>query len=138
MAISSRAWKVIAVTVIVVIAVALVAYVGLTFPRTIADFTVAFSAGPDESTTPFAVPALSNKVQVQIALSENSTSWKAIIEDFGGNLWWNYTSSTQENETLYHSAWTAMPSGNYNFTFLYFGSESFNSEIHLTSKGGFW
>jgi hypothetical protein len=137
-AISSRALKVVAVTVIVVIAVALVAYLGLTFPRTIADFPVAFSAGIDEATTPFAVPALSDKVQVEIALSGNSTSWKATIENLGGTLWWNYTASAQENQTIYHSAWTTLPSGNYNFTFVYFGQESFNAEVRLTSKGGFW
>jgi len=134
---NSRTLKIVAVIMIAVIAVT-VAYVAITFPHTIVNFPVAFSVGPDQVKTEFELPALHDKVQVQVTLSGNSTSWGAAIEDVNGVELWAYRGSAQTNQTIYHSAWTTIPSGRYNFTFSSITKESLNAEISITSKGGFW
>ena len=133
---SSRTLKIVAVILIAVIVVA-VSYAALTFPRTVVDFPVAFSVGPDQTKKEFEVPVLNDKVQVEVTLSENSTGWRASIEDVNGVELW-YSPPAEKNQTLYHSAWTMIPSGQYNFTFSCIGSGSLSAEIRITSKGGFW
>ena len=134
----SRTLKIVAVIIVVAVIGVAVAYAAITFPRTIVSFPVAFSVGPDQVKTEFEVPALNDKVQVEVSLSGNSTSWKAAIEDADGVELWYYSGPAETNHTTYHSAWEMVPSGRYNFTFLAVGRESLSAEIRLTSKGGFW
>jgi hypothetical protein len=135
--ISSKVLKIIAVIIIVVIVV-VATYAAATFPRTVTTFPVAFSAGPDQTKTEFEVPALNDKVQVEVTLSVNSTAWKAAIENTGGTELWTNTGPAESNQTTYHSAWIPITSGRYNFTFSSIGRESLSAEIRVTSKGGFW
>lgn len=128
--------KIAAIIVILIVAVAVV-YVAMTFPRAIANLPVAFSAGPDQKKTEFEVPPFNDKIQVEVTLSGNSTSWVAEIENSNGdNLWTSPPADV--NQTIYHSAWIAISSGRYNFTFTSIGPDSLSADIHLTSKGGFW
>ena len=137
MALSSRTSKIAAVVVVVIVVIA-VAYAGLTFPRTIAEFPIAFSAGPDETKIAFDVPPLNDKVQVEVSLPGNSTSWIATIDNADGQELWTYNGLKQENQTVYHSAWIPLQSGSYNFSFAIGGSEAINAEISLSSKGDLW
>ncbi|HKZ88512.1 MAG TPA: hypothetical protein VJ066_05075 [Candidatus Bathyarchaeia archaeon] len=136
MAIGSRTLKIAAIILVAVIVIS-VAYAAITFPHTIVNFPVAFSVGPDQAKTEFEVPALNDKVQVHVTLSGNSTWLRAAVETAYGVTLWEYKPS-QANQTIYHSAWTTIPSGRYNFTFSSIGRESLNAEISITSKGGFW
>jgi hypothetical protein len=135
--IGSRTIKIVAVILVAVIVVT-ATYTAITFPRAIANFPVAFSVGPDQVKTEFEVPALNDKVQVEVTVPGNSTSWGAAIEDAEGVELWAYSGPAQGNQTTYHSAWTTIPSGRYNFTFLSLTKESLNAEISITCKGGFW
>lgn len=137
MPIGSRTIKIAAVILVTVIVIT-AAYATITFPRTSVNFPVAFSVGPDQTKTEFEVPALNDKIQVEVTLPGNSTSWGASIEDAEGVELWAYSGPAQGNQTTYHSAWTTIPSGRYNFTFLSIGRESLNAEISITCKGGFW
>jgi hypothetical protein len=135
-AINSRALKIVALVVIAVVVVAVV-YGALTFPRTIVNFPVAFSAGADRVQQQFEIPLLQDKAQVEVSITSGSSLWRATITDANGVELWNH-STAQGEETTYYSAWITLPIGSYNFTFTIPRPESLNAEVRITSKGGFW
>ena len=130
------------IVAIIVVAVALVAaaYAALTFPRTIVEFPVSFTLGLDREQREFEIPWLHEKAQVEIAISNGTSIWRASISNAQGDEVWHH-SAVQGEQTTYHSEWITLSSGQYNFTFSIVGGlleSSLDANIKVTSKGGIW
>ena len=114
MARASTLLKILAIGVVAVVLVAAV-YAALTFPRTIVEFPVSFTLGLDRKQQEFEVPWLHDKAQVEVAITNGTSIWRASISNAQGEVWHN--SEIQGGQTTYHSEWITLPSGQYNFTF---------------------
>ena len=138
----ARASTLLKIWAIVVGAVVLVAavYAALTFPRTIVEFPVSFTLGLDRKQQEFEGPWLHDKAQVEVAISNGTSIWRASISNAQGEEVW-HNSEIQGGQTTYHSEWITLPSGQYNFTFSIVGGlleSSLDANIKVTSKGGIW
>jgi len=120
----------------IVIAMLFVAYLAITYPRVIVNFSVSFIVGADVKRVEFEVPFLHGYVKVDVFVRSGTAIWTAKILD-GDNALWSHTAS-QSGQTTYSSEWIKIPSGRYNFTFTTAGIRSLEAEIKLISKGGFW
>ena len=124
------------VVVLIVIFAAFSVYAGETYPRTIVNIPVSFTAGVESKTTPFIQPFLDNKAQVQVTVQSGAALWRAQILS-GSQVIWEHSASQGEQQT-YNSGWIQLSSGNYNFTFGTIGIGSLDATASVTSKGGFW
>jgi hypothetical protein len=122
--------------VIALIAVVLVAYFALTYPRVLVDFQVSFTVGADVRRVEFEVPFLHDYVRVEVYVQSGNALWNAKILS-GDEVLWNHAAS-QGGQTTYTSEWIKLSGGRYNFTFTTAGLGSLEAEVKLTSKGGFW
>jgi hypothetical protein len=128
--------RIVLAIVIALIAVVLVAYLALTYPRVLVDFQVSFTLGADVRRVEFEVPFLHDYVRVEVYVRSGNALWNAKIM-CGDSLLWSHA-ATQGGQTTYSSEWIRLSSGRYNFTFASVGLGSLEAEIKLTSKGGFW
>jgi hypothetical protein len=106
LAISKAVVAAIAVVVVLVTVVAL--YAGLTYPRTIVNIPVSFSIGADTTTVDFDQPALSNMVQVQVAIQNGVAGWRTRILSGDTEVWSDQ--AAQGGQQMYGSGWVAVPS----------------------------
>jgi len=128
--------KIIAIVVAVVVLIAAV-FVALTFPRTVVEFPVSFTIGIDREQRQIEIPWLHDKAQVEVAVTNGSSLWRASITNSTGEEVWSH-SALQGEQTTYTSGWIAMPSASYNFTFSTIGAGSLDATIKIISKGGIW
>lgn len=128
--------KIIAIVVAVVVLIAAV-FVALTFPRTVVEFPVSFTIGIDREQRQIGIPWLHDKAQVEVAVTNGSSLWRASITNSTGEEVWSH-SALQGEQTTYTSGWIAMPSASYNFTFSTIGAGSLDATIKIISKGGIW
>ena len=134
---ASTAVKIVAAVVIVVVVVA-GTFAGLTFPRTVVDFSVSFTDGVDSQQQEFEVPFMHHKVQVEVIVTNGSSLWRAFIKNDAVAEFWSH-SATQGEQQTYHSDWIPLQSGRYNFTFANLDSNStLEASVKVVSKGGFW
>ena len=133
---ASMAVRIIAVVVILVVVVA-GTYAGLTFPRAVVDFPVSFTIGVDREQREFEVPVLHSQIQVEVAVSNGSSLWRAFITNNAGAELWSHSAAQGEQQT-YHSDWIPLSTGRYNFTFATLGAGSLDANVKVISKGGFW
>jgi len=131
--------KILKITAIVVVAVVLFAavFVALTFPRTVVEFPVSFTIGIDREQRQIEIPWLHDKAQVEVAVTDGSSLWRASITNSSGDEVWSH-SALQGEQTTYTSGWITMPSAAYNFTFSTIGAGSLDASIKIISKGGIW
>ena len=134
---ASTAVKIVAAVVIVVVVVA-GTFAGLTFPRTVVDFSVSFTDGVDSQQQEFEVPFMHDKVQIEVIVNNGSSLWRAFIKNDAVAEFWSH-SATQGEQQTYHSDWIPLQSGRYNFTFANLNSTSaLEASVKVVSKGGFW
>jgi hypothetical protein len=118
------------------IAVVVVAYLALTYPRVLVSFTPSFTVGADVKREEFEVPFLHEYVKVEVHVQSGNAIWTARISS-GDTVIWSHNAQ-QSGQTIYISEWIKLASGRYNFTFATAGLGSLTAEVKLTSKGGFW
>jgi SH3-like domain-containing protein len=128
--------KIIAIVVAVVVLIAAV-FVALTFPRTVVEFPVSFTIGIDREQRQIGIPWLHDKAQVEVAVTNGSSLWRASITNSSGDEVWSH-SALQGEQTTYTSGWIAMSGASYNFTFSTIGAGSLDATIKIISKGGIW
>lgn len=121
--------------VLIVIIVAVI-FLGITYPRITASIPVSFTIGVDSKTVAFDQPFLDDKVQVQIAVQNGASLWRAQIKN-GDQIIWEHSAAQGEQQS-YSSGWIQLASGSYNFTFGTIGIGSLDATATVTSKGGFW
>ena len=112
------------------------AYLGVTYPRAIANVSVSFSAGVDSKTVSFNQMFLEDKVQVEVTVQTGAAVWRAQILS-GDQVIWTHSAAQGEQQS-YNSGWISLPSGDYNFTFGTIGVGSLEATATVSSKGGFW
>jgi len=133
---TSTLLKTLAIAAVAILLVAAV-YAALTFPRTIVDFQVSFTIGLDREQREFDVPWLHDKAQVEVAVNNGSSLWRATITNANGNEIWSH-SALQGEQTTYTSEWIALPNAAYNLTFSTIGVGSLEANLKVASKGGIW
>jgi hypothetical protein len=131
----SRGLK-IAVSIVILIIVAVGIFAALTYPITALSFPVSFTVGAQTGREEFNVPVLHGLVQVQVVVSSGTALWAARILSDDSELWSH--NAAQSGQTPYSSGWMQIASGNYNFTFATVGFGALDAEITVSSKGGFW
>ena len=136
MAGTSTLLKALAIVAVAVLLVAAV-YAALTFPRTVVDFGVSFTVGFEQEQQGFEVPWLHDKAQVEVAVVNGSSLWRAIITSANGEEVWSH-GALQGEQTTYTSEWIALPNAGYNLTFSTIGVGSLDANIKVSSKGGIW
>jgi hypothetical protein len=136
MAGSSTLLKALAIAAVAVLLVAAV-YAALTFPRTVVDFGVSFTVGFEQEQQGFDVPWLHDKAQVEVAVVNGSSLWRASITNANGDEVWSH-SAIQVEQTTYTSEWIALPNAGYNLTFSTIGVGSLEANLKIASKGGIW
>lgn len=104
-----------AIVLIIIAAAVFSVYAAGTYPRTVVSFQVSFTIGADVRRETFVVPAMNDKVQVEIKIDSGTSLWYAEISSEGEKVWGH--SSTQKGQTTYMSGWMELFSGAYNFTF---------------------
>ncbi|MEM2280642.1 MAG: hypothetical protein QXZ68_01445 [Candidatus Bathyarchaeia archaeon] len=134
MAISSK--KVAGIAAALVAVMIFAAYLALTYPRVLVNFTVSFTIGADVKRVEFEVPLLQEYVRVEVHVRSGNALWTARILD-GEDAVWSHTAS-QSGQTTYMGDWIKLASGRYNFTFATAGLGSLEAEVRIVSKGGFW
>jgi hypothetical protein len=125
-----------AISIVIIIIIAVSAYSALTYPENIINFSVSFTAGIDNKIIQFSQPFTDDKVQVQVAIQSGSALWRAQLLN-GSQVIWEH-SAVQGDQLSYNSGWIQLPSGTYNFTFGTIGIGSLDAKVTVTSKGGFW
>ena len=121
-----------AMVIITLLVVAVVAYAAITYPRTVASFTVSLSAGISSKTVEFDVPSLHDKAQIEIKVQSGlGAVWSATISS-GNNILWN-----QQGSGNYLSDWIKLPAGHYSFTLITLGG-ALEAQISVNTKDGFW
>jgi SH3-like domain-containing protein len=133
---TSTALRIVAITAIAVVSSA-AAFAALSFPRVITEFPVSFTIGFEREQRAFEVPWLHDKSQVEVAINNGSSLWRASITNADGEEIWAH-SAVQGEQTSYHSEWILLPSSRYNFTFSTIGIGSLEANIKIVSKGGIW
>jgi len=133
---TSTLLKTLTIAAVAILLVAAV-YAALTFPRTIVDFQVSFTIGLDREQREFDVPWLHDKAQVEVAVNNGSSLWRATITNANGNEIWSH-SALQGEQTTYTSEWIALPNAAYNLTFSTIGVGSLEANLKVASKGGIW
>jgi len=128
--------KIVAAALIGVLA-AVVLYSALTFPSLVVDLQVNFAVGVESETKEFDVPFLQDEALVEVAVMNGTALWLAVITDSNSSEVWSHTKA-QGDSTTYTSGWIALPSGHYSFTFGTIGIGNLDSNVKVTSKGGFW
>jgi len=136
MAGTSTLLKTLAIGVVAVLLIAAF-YAALTFPRTVVDFQVSFTVGFDREQREFEVPWLHDKAQVEVAVNNGSSLWRASITNANGDEIWSH-SAIQGEQTTYTSEWIALPNAAYNMTFSTIGAGSLEANLKVASKGGIW
>jgi len=133
---ASTGMKIVAAALIGVLA-AVVLYSALTFPSLVVDLQVNFAVGVESETKEFDVPFLQDEALVEVAVMNGTALWLAVITDSNSSEVWSHTKA-QGDSTTYTSGWIALPSGHYSFTFGTIGIGNLDSNVKVTSKGGFW
>lgn len=119
--------------IIVLLVVVVAAYAAITYPRTVASFTVSLSAGISSKTVEFDVPSPHDKAQVEIKVQSGlGAVWSATISSGNTTILWN-----QQGSGNYLSGWSRLPAGHYIFTFLTLGG-ALDAQVSVNSKDGFW
>lgn len=125
------------VTILAVLAmlIAIVFYSFFTYPRIVLEFPLKIS-GATRTEMEFSIPSGHQYLQVEIVIREGRTLWSAKII-FGNETVWDGSGATlQTGQTTYTSNWVTATSGHYKFTIGTLGS--FDGELKITTKGGFW
>jgi len=125
--------KILAIGAVAVLSVAAV-YAALTFPGAVVDFQVSFI---EREQREFEVPLLHDQAQVEVAVADGSSLWRASITGANGEEIWSH-SAIQGEQTTYTSEWIALPHAVYNITFSTIGAVSLEANIRVSSKGGIW
>ena len=128
--------KALAIAAVAVLLVAAV-YAALTFPRTVVDFQVSFTIGFEQEQRGFEVPWLHDRAQVEVAVVNGSSLWRASITNTKGDEIWSH-SAIQGEQTTYTSEWIQLPNAGYNITFSTIGLGSLEANLKVVSKGAIW
>jgi len=130
-----RTSKVIMSAVILIVSYFLFRYCLFTYPRIVLGFPIKVS-GATKTEREFDIPWGHQYLQVEIVIREGRTLWSAKIT-FGNETVWDGSGATlQTGQTTYTSSWVTVASGHYKFTIGTLGS--FDGDVKISTKGGFW
>jgi len=120
---------------VLIVVMLIVSYSLFTYPRVVLDFPIKIS-GAAKTEREFDIPIGHQYLQVEIVIREGRTLWSAKITS-GNEIVWDGSGATlQTGQTTYTSNWVTAAPGHYKFTIGTLGS--FDGDIKITTKGGFW
>ncbi len=129
-----RTSKVIISTVLAVV-VLIVSYSLFTYPRVVLRFPMKLS-GAAKTEKEIELPSGHQYLQVEIIIREGRTLWLAKIT-FEDEIVWDGSGATlKKGQTTYTSNWVTAAPGRYILSITTLGS--FDGEVLISSKGGFW
>ena len=130
-----RTSKVVMSAVILIVSYFLFRYCLFTYPRIVLDFPIKVS-GATKTEREFDIPWGHQYLQVEIVIREGGTLWSAKIASGDEIVWDGNGATLQTGQTTYASSWVTATLGNYKFTIGTLGS--FDGDVKITTKGGFW
>lgn len=112
-----------------------VSYSVFTYPRIVLDLPIKIS-GVAKTEREFDIPLGHQYLRIEIVIREGRTLWSAEIT-LGNEIVWDGSGATpQTGQTTYTSNWVTAAPGHYKFTIRTLGS--FDGDVKITTKGGFW
>jgi len=123
------------ISAVLTVVILVVSYSLFTYPRVVLDFPIKIS-GAAKTEREFDIPSGHQSLQVEIVIQEGRTLWSAKITSGNDVIWDGSGAALQTGQTTYTSSWVIAAPGHYKFTIGTLGS--FDGDVKIITKGGFW
>lgn len=123
------------VSAVLIVVILVVSYSLYAYPRVVLGFPIKIS-GAAKTEREFDIPAGHQYLQVEIVVREGRTIWTAKITSENEVVWDGSGATLKTGQTTYTSNWVTAAPGHHKFTIGTLGS--FDGDIKITTKGGFW
>jgi len=123
------------VSAVLIVVILIVSYSLFTYPRIVLDFPIKIS-GAARTEREFDISSGHRYLRVEIVIREGKSLWSAKIASGNDIVWDGSGAALQTGQTTYTSNWVIAAPGHYKFTIGTLGS--FDGDVKVTSKGGFW